>query len=140
MADNTYPIAPNFPNGLNLDVLIQEMPTVWPADLFPAIYVARGRPGPTGITSGSLQIETPRALTTSENDDAEAHFQVHAGGNVVPPLQGSQLPAASDVPGTWTFLADEPKSPNGNGTLGTMVYSDGENWLTISDNKIATTV
>ena len=140
MANNNYPIAANFPNGLNLDVLIQEMPSVWPADLFPAVYLARGRPGPTGITSGSLQIETPRALTTSEDDDALAHFLVHAGGSEVPNLKGFQLPAASDAKGTWTFLADEPKSPNGNGTLGTMVYSDGENWLTISDNKIATTV
>lgn len=138
MAKNTYQIASDFPNGLNPDVLIQEMPDVWPADLFPAVYEARGRPGPTGITSGTLQIETPRELTTSENDDALAHFQVHAGGSVVPPLKGSQLPAASDVKGTWTFLADEPQSRNGG--IGCMVYSDGTNWRRISDDTIASTV
>ena len=138
MAKNTYPIATNFPNGLNIDVLIQEMPSVWPADLFPAIYIARGRPGPTGITSGSLEIETPRELTTTETEDALDHFLVHAGGIETPPLKGSQLPAASDARGTWTFLTDEPQSQNG--AVGTMVYSDGVNWRRISDDNIASTV
>ena len=138
MANNTYPVATKFPNGLNLDALIREMPSIWPADLFPAVYQVRGgRPGPAGITSGSLKIETPRALTTSENDDAEAHFQAHAGGNDAPILRGSELPAASDAKGTWTFLADEPQS--GSSELGTMVYSDGTNWRRVSDNTISVT-
>lgn len=139
MFTNIYPVAPHFPNGLNLAVLKLEMPTIWPADLALINYTLNAKPsGPTGVTAGVLRIDTPRLLTNDEEIDAKAHFLVHAGGVERPGQRGSQLPPAIDSRGTWTFIADEPQSDTSD--LGTMVYSDGKNWLRVSDNAIAVTV
>lgn len=138
MFSNIYPVAPNFPNGLNLPVLKLELPSVWPADLRRINYTLNARPsGPNGVTAGVLTIDTPRELTRDEDTAAKNHFQTHAGGRVKPGLRGSQLPPASESRGIWTFVADEPQS--GGGVLGTMVYSDGTNWRRISDDVIAST-
>ena len=139
MTTNNYPIAPNFPNGLNLPALKLEMPTVWPADLRRVSYTLLTRPsGPRGVTKGVLQIDTPRDLTRAEKKAAKAHFQTHAGGRVRPGLRGSQLSPAGEAAGTWTFIADEPQS--GGAGLGCVVYSDGTNWRRISDDALASTV
>ena len=76
MAISKFRVNLFFPNGLNLDVLIREMPTVWPEDLFPAQYGVNARKsGPRGVTRGLLEIETPRAITEAESAAATTHLQ-----------------------------------------------------------------
>lgn len=137
MADNTYAVPPNFPNGLNLNLLIQEMPTIWPADVFPASYSANGKPSePDGITSGQLLIVTARILTVPENDDALAHFQLHTGGTAAVGRRLVDLPAAADAePGLSLFVVDAPRDPPIGG-FGTMLYADGTNWRRFADDVV----
>lgn len=137
MATNTYPVPPNFPNGLNLDLLITEMPTVWPADVFPATYTANGRPSePNGITTGTLWIQTARVLTVAEDAAALAHFQVHAGGTGAVGLRIAFLEDPSLVePGLILFVVDAPRNPPIGG-FGTVLFADGINWRRVSDDVI----
>ncbi len=137
MADNTYAVPPSFPNGLNLALLIQEMPTVWPADVFPAEYSANGKIAePDGITTGQLLIVTDRALTVPENDDALAHFLVHAGGTSAVGTRIIDLPdpATTDL-GLSLFVVDAPRDPPIGG-FGTMLYADGTNWRRFADDAV----
>lgn len=135
MATNTYPVPGTFPNGLNIDLLAQEMPAVWPPDLFPAEYSANGRPGePNGITTGILEIETPRALTTPENDAALAHFLIHAGGTATPGTRLADLaPPGQGAQGRWQYVVDAPRQGAG---VGTMLYDDGTNWRRGTDDGV----
>lgn len=137
MATNIYPVPTDFPNGLNLDLLITEMPSVWPADVFPAEYTANGKSRePDGITTGILTIETDRALTIAENNDALAHFQVHAGGTAKVGLTLAFLqPPSSVPPGLMLYVTDAPRSPPIGG-VGTMLFADGTNWRRVSDDVI----
>lgn len=134
---NTYAVPPNFPNGLNVDLLVTEMPGVWPADVFPVTYVANGRSTePLGITTGQLVIDTARVLTVPENNDALAHFQTHAGGTGAVGLTIAFLqdPALSD-PGLILFVVDAPRNPPIGG-FGTLLFADGTNWRRVSDDVI----
>lgn len=135
MATNSYAVPPNFPSGLNIDLLAQEMPTVWPADLLPASYSADGRPGePNGITTGILEIETQRALTVSENDAALAHFLTHAGGTARPGTRLVDLaPPGQGAQGRWQYVVDAPQQGAGSGA---MLYDDGVNWRRGTDGAI----
>lgn len=137
MATNTYPVPPNFPNGLNLDLLITEMPGVWPADVFPASYTANGRSTePFGITTGQLVIETARVLTVPENDAALSHFQVHAGGTGAVGLTIAFLENPATVePGLILYVVDAPRNPPIGG-FGTVLFADGVNWRRVSDDVI----
>lgn len=139
MTTNTYPINTKFPNGLNLNLLIREMHVVWPADLQPAEFTVHGggRPGGTGFITGTLTIETPRALTAQENTDAEVHFFVHVGsdlptGTVLATLQ----PPGQGPVGRAVYVEDAAKAGNGPTGNGTMLYTDGTNWRRFSDDEV----
>lgn len=135
MANNTYPIAPNFPNGLLLDLLIQQMPAVWPADLFPSEYTVNGPPFST-VNSGTLIIETPRVITAQENADALAQFTIHDPADGLPfGLTIATLPAP-DPAGNVQFVRDLARA-TGPG-LGTMAYSNGVEWRRMSDDSLVT--
>lgn len=135
MINNVYPIGPSFPSGVKLDLLIQEMPSVWPADLFPSEYTARGKPGPTGvITAGTLEIVTPRVLTAGEEAGAEAHFLLHdptapvAGGFLIADLPPPTLAGLS----VYVRDLDRAIGPG----VGTMAYSDGIAWRRFADDAL----
>ncbi len=134
MANNVYPIAPGFPLGLNLDLLIQKMPSVWPSDLFPAEYIARGKPGPTGIiTAGTLDIVTPRPPTTGEQADAEAHFLLHNPTDAVAlGFLVAELPTPTQVMMVYVRDLDRATSPG----VGTMAYSNGTEWRRFADDAV----
>lgn len=134
MAINVYPIAPSFPAGLNLDLLIQKMPSVWPPDLFPAEYIAHGKPGPTGvITAGALDIVTPRVLTAGEQADAEAHFLAHNPTDAVAlGFLVAELPPPT--PAMTVYVRDLARA-TGPG-VGTMAYCNGTEWRRISDDAV----
>lgn len=133
MANNNYPIVSNFPNGLLLDLLIQEMPTVWPADLFPASYVTNGPPRGTQ-TSGQLTIETPRDLTAQENTDALNHFAVHDPDDGVPVgLTMATLPDPSPA-GQLQYVRDLARATGPD--FGTMAYSNDIEWRRVADDAL----
>jgi hypothetical protein len=133
MADNNYPIAPLFPKGLLLDLLIQEMPTVWPADLFPAGYTTNGPPRGTQ-TSGALTITTPRDLTSDENTDALNQFAVHDPDDGVPVgLTMATLPDPSPA-GQVQYVRDLARATGPD--VGTMAYSNGIEWRRFSDDAL----
>lgn len=118
MATNTYAIAPNFPVGVIPGQLNQYMVSVWPPDLFPMDTLARSKPDSNGVlTTGNIEIETQRELTTQENDDALAAFQLFVpliivgGGRLI-----SQLEAGSRN-GQTVFVTDEPRQGSGTGVL-----------------------
>ena len=140
MAENIYPITINFPNGLNLGALKREMPSIWTApDLQQLNYTVNEKPsGPTGITSGSLRIDTQRDLTAAEESSALAHFQTHAGGLPSGGVLLSHLRPASEAKRTWTYVDDVAQSRNGG--VGTIVYSDGVSWKRVSDDTVAVSV
>lgn len=133
MALNRYPVAVNFPNGLLLDLLIQEMPDVWPASVFPVGYAVDGRPRKT-LTAGLLEIETARELTAGENGDAIAQFILHNPANGAPQgVTRATLPPAS-VAGDTIFISDLDRA-TGPGA-GTMAYSDGIAWRRVADDEL----
>lgn len=131
MADNNYDIAVVFPIGLLLNRLIQEIPTVWPADLLPALYTQDGRPFVT-VVAGNLLIETPRALAGTENADALALFLLHD------PTLGlfrgiTLLTRPAPEVGGLHYVRDGPKQGGG---LGALEYSDGLVWRQLSNDAI----
>lgn len=137
MTDNSYAVAPNFPQGVILDQLTEEMPSVWPGDVFPISTLHRGKPGAGWlISAGSIVITTARVLTTPENDAALAHFQLH-----VPVVDGqggmneAQL-GAGHFNGETAFVLDEPRQ--GNATSGVVCYWDGRDrtWRRIRDDVL----
>lgn len=131
MATNTYTIAPNFPNGLLLDLLIQQMPAVWPSDLFPAGYTVNGPPFST-VTAGVLVIETPRVLTVQENTDALNQFQIHDPGDGIPPgVTIATLPPPTTA-GLMMYVSDLARGTDPG--AGTMAYANGTQWRRVSDD------
>lgn len=134
MAINIYAVAPNFPAGLSLVLLVREMRAVWPADLHMSEYShRRGRPG---SATGTLEIETPRVLTAPEEAAALAHFQVHAGGTAPVGIMLAELPGAAERMGGAVFVSDAARKPGPNGGNGTMLYSDGANWRRFADDEV----
>ena len=133
MATNNYQIQTDFPNGLLLDLLIQQMPAVWPADLFPAGYAVRGPPRGV-ITSGLLEIVTPRDLTPDENTDALARFATHDPADGAPRgVTIATLPSPISA-GDLQFVSDLNHA-TGPG-IGTMAYSNGVEWRRVSDDAL----
>lgn len=135
MAINNYPVATDFANGLLLDLLTQEMPAVWPSDVFPAQYSAAGPPGSV-INTGNLKIETARILTSQENQDALNHFQVHNPADGVPAgVTIATLPPPT-MPGAGVlFFVSDLAQGVGPG-MGTMAYSNGTEWRRVSDDAL----
>lgn len=134
MGDSTYKVKPRFPNGLNLDLLIQEMPTVWPKDLFPAQYSVDARKsGPKGLTRGTLTIETPRDITADERAAAITHFSTHAGGTaeVGTRIQDLRPPGKGPL-GRMVYVVDAPWGDGG--AVGCHLYDDGTSWRRTSDH------
>ncbi len=135
MADNIYTVAPNFPVGCLLSQLAGEMPSVWPADLFPMATIRRsgGAPGEV-LTTGTINLTTQRALVGSENADALAHFQLHvpvvgaAGGILTADL------TAGVYQGEMVYVSDEQRQ--GNTTSGVICYWDGTDrtWRRVRDD------
>lgn len=130
---NNYPIAPLFPNGLLLNLLIQQMPNVWPADLFPAEYSVKGAANAV-ITAGTLKVETVRVLTPQEQADALNHFAIHNPADGVPAgVTIATLPEPT-IAGVWFFVSDLERS-TGPGA-GTMAYSNGTEWRRGTDDAL----
>jgi hypothetical protein len=134
MANNIYPVPVHFPNGLLLNLLITQLPEIWPADLFPVVPTLNGRTTDV-VTTGTLELETPRDLTVQENDDALALFQLHdpASQTQAPGLTIAQLPPPSPA-GLSVYVRDLDRSV-GPG-VGTMAYSNGVEWRRFADDAV----
>lgn len=131
MARNLYPVSSNFPIGLNQNLLATQMPSVWPADAFPADYTTNGRPGQT-VTTGTLVINTSRELTPAENAAAVAFFQTHDPNDATPlGTTIAELPIGAPA-GTSAYVRDLPRA-TGPGD-GAMAYSDGQVWRRFSND------
>lgn len=134
-----YTVSTVFPNGVLIGQLQVEMVAVWPGDLFPISFTSNGSPGTGGvITTGQLTVETQRALTIDEADDAIAHFLTHdpvigaQGGVMVSDL------IAGVFNGQTIYVIDESRQGAG---MGVLCYWDGSTrkWMRIrDDNDVAT--
>lgn len=140
MVDNVYAITPNFPQGVLMPQLSDELVGVWPGDVFPISMFHRGAPGPGIITTGNLTVVTQRTLTVQENADALAFFQtfvpvLDAQGGV----NTAQLIAGA-FNGDTVFVLDEPRQ--GNSTTGVLCYWDGldRTWRRIRDDSIVAVI
>lgn len=137
MAENTFNVAQNFPLGILLDLLIQEMRTVWPSDLRTASFSLDGPPRRT-VTVGRLDINTPRDLTLDERSAALAHFQnVHNPANGV--LHGLTVAQLNEIApaGVRTVYVRDLDRAVGPG-VGTLAYSNGIEWRRVSDDQLIT--
>lgn len=139
MTNNVYPVARNFPNGLNVIRLSEEMKVVWPPDLADATYTVRGgrpRRG-QGIRTGALDIATDRDLTSAEDAAALAHFQTHDGSRDDDyGIKFAALPDPNKVVHNTFFVSDVRGEPGGE--LGTLLYSSGVAWRRASNNTTVT--
>lgn len=141
MVDTTnYSVPPVFPNGVLIGQLQVEMVSVWPGDLFPIAFSANGSPGTGGvITSGTLTVETQRALTVPEANDALAHFLTHLP--IIGALGGvmaSQL-IAGVFQGQTVYVIDEARQGAG---MGVLCYWDGttRKWMRVRDDGDVATI
>lgn len=135
MVDNNYAVVPNFPLGVILSQLREEMVPIWPADVFPIFMIYRsGAPGVGGvITVGTINIVTQRVLTAPEDAAAFAFFPTFV------PLVGGQggMNTADLGPGAFNgetvFVLDAARQTVGAGVL---AYWDGRdrNWRRIHDD------
>lgn len=134
MANNIYAVPPNFPNGLLLNLLITQLPGVWPSDLFPVIPTLNGR-ATSVVTTGTLELDTARVVSLQENADALALFAVHnpATDQALPGLTIAQLPPPSPA-GQQEYVRDLDRT-TGPG-VGTMAYSDGSAWRRSTDDVL----
>lgn len=140
MVDNTYAVPPNFPVGVLMSQLKQELVGVWPGDVFPLTMLSRTKPGAGGVvTSGSIVISTQRVLTAPEDAAALAFFPTH-----VPVLgAGGGVTAANLIAGIYqgeqVFVSDEPRQGGG---VGVVCYWDGldRTWRRIRDDVAVATI
>lgn len=140
MADNNYSVPPNFPVGVLLSQLSQELVAVWPGDVFPIDTIYRNTPGPGGvITTGSINIVTQRVLTAPENAAALAFFPTHV------PVIGAQggILIAELGPGVFqgeqAYVTDEPRQSVGTGVI---CYWDGTDrtWRRVRDDAVVAVI
>lgn len=141
MASNIYAVATNFPAGVHLDQIQEYMIAVWPGDLFPLITTANGRPDANGIvTTGAIDLETPRALAGTEDADALAAFLLFVP--VIPATRGGVLTAqlsAAIINGTTVFVLDAARLGAGTGVL---CCWDGRDrtWRRVRDDVVVATI
>lgn len=136
MATNIYAIPPTFPAGVIPGQLNEYLVPVWPADVFPIDTLARTKPDANGVlTTGNLEIETQRVLTTQENDDALAAFLIFVpliivgGGRLT-----SQLEYGGPTNGVQVYVSDAPRQGGGSGVLCYWAVSD-RTWRRVRDDS-----
>ncbi len=140
MVDNTYAVPPNFPAGVLMSQLKQEMVGVWPGDVFPITMLSRAKPGTGGVLiSGSIIIDTQRVLTAPEDAAALAFFPTH-----VPVIGvGGGIDVANLIAGIYqgeqVFVSDEARQVGG---LGVICYWDGTDrkWRRTRDDVVVATI
>ncbi len=134
MATNNYSIPPTVPAGVIPGQLSLYLTPVWPADVFPIDTLTRSKPGVGGVvTTGNLEIETQRVLTTQENDDALAAFLLFVptvnvgGGTLIAQLE------AGTRNGQTVYVVDEPRQGSGTGVLCYWAVDD-RTWRRVRDD------
>lgn len=135
MATNTYAVPPTFPAGVIPGQLSEYMTPIWPADVFPIETLARTKPDSNGvITTGTLDIETQRVLTPTEESDALAAFLIFVptilvgGGRLI-----AQLEDGGPTSGVQVYVSDESRQGAGTGVLCYWAVSD-RTWRRVRDD------